>query len=139
MAGPAQDPDRARVVGDRCRGRRTSIRHARGDRPRHQRRGPRVPRVGRSHDRTSRVTSAPPRLAAPATEPDAETVAAVGQIVDLVRRIRVPGALNLYDEAAGRAWGDEPGEATRRALALRGHLVAHWAAPTVLVGEAPGQ
>ena len=37
------------------------------------------------------------------------------------------------------AWGDEPGQASERTLALRGHLVAHWAAPTVLVGEAPGQ
>ena len=85
------------------------------------------------------MTSAPCSHSAPATEPDPETAAAVGDVVDLVGRIRVAGALNVYDEADSRAWGDEPGEATRRTLALRAHLVAHWAAPTVLVGEAPGQ
>jgi len=85
------------------------------------------------------VTSVRPGAAVPAREPDAETAAAVAEIIDLVRRIRVAGALNLYDEADARTWGDEPGEATRRTLALRGHLVSHWDAPTVLVGEAPGK
>ncbi len=75
----------------------------------------------------------------PAPEPDPQTAAAVDRVVDLVRRIRVPGVLNLYDEADSVAWGDEPGRASERTLALRGYLVAHWAAPTVLVGEAPGQ
>ena len=69
----------------------------------------------------------------------AETAAAVAEVVDLVRRVRVPGALNIYDEADCLAWGDEPGEADRRAQALRDHLAARWAAPTVLVGEAPGR
>jgi uracil-DNA glycosylase len=75
----------------------------------------------------------------PAPECDARTAAAVDRVVDLVRRIRVAGALNLYDETDSVAWGDEPGQASERTLALRGYLAAHWGAPTILVGEAPGQ
>jgi hypothetical protein len=63
----------------------------------------------------------------------------VDEIIDEVSRIRVPGALNLYDEDDSTAWGDRPGQASERRRALRAHLAAHWAAPTVLVGEAPGQ
>lgn len=65
--------------------------------------------------------------------------AAVGEVIDLVGRIRVRGALNIYDEADSIGWGDAPGQATGRTRALRGHLRAHWAASTVLVGEAPGK
>ncbi len=63
----------------------------------------------------------------------------VDELLDEVGRIRVPGALNLYDEEDSMAWGDRPGQATERRRALRGYLVTHWAAPTVLVGEAPGK
>ena len=63
----------------------------------------------------------------------------VGEVLDRLGRVRVAGALNIYDEDDCIGWGDEPGQATARRLALRGHLVAHWTAPVVLVGEAPGK
>jgi uracil-DNA glycosylase len=63
----------------------------------------------------------------------------VDELVDEVARIRVPGALNLYDEGDSTAWGDRSGQATERRHALRHYLAAHWSAPTVLVGEAPGK
>lgn len=63
----------------------------------------------------------------------------VDELLDQVSRIRVPGALNLYDEGDSTAWGDRPGQATERRHVLRHYLVARWAAPTVLVGEAPGK
>jgi uracil-DNA glycosylase len=63
----------------------------------------------------------------------------VEELLDEVSRIRVPGALNLYDEGDSTAWGDQPGQATGRRHALRHYLVTQWAAPTVLVGEAPGK
>jgi hypothetical protein len=65
--------------------------------------------------------------------------ATVDEVMAGVARIGVVGALNLYDEADSRAWGDRPGQAAERARSLRHHLVDHWTAPTVLVGEAPGQ
>ena len=63
----------------------------------------------------------------------------VGEVMDLVGAINVPGSLNLYDEADSVAWGDPPGAATDRRAALAGYLVDRWAAPVVLVGEAPGR
>jgi len=57
----------------------------------------------------------------------------------MVSALAVPGALNLYDEAASVAWGDPRGAATRRRRALRAYLRDHWSAPVVLVGEAPGR
>jgi hypothetical protein len=63
----------------------------------------------------------------------------IDQVIDEVCRARVEGALNLYDEEDSTAWGDRPGQATARRHALRAYLVRRWAAPTVLVGEAPGQ
>jgi hypothetical protein len=63
----------------------------------------------------------------------------VDELLDEVSRIRVPGALNLYDEGDCMAWGDRSGQATERRHALRHYLVTHWSAPTVLVGEAPGK
>jgi len=63
----------------------------------------------------------------------------VDDVMTRVSRIRVPGALNLYDEGQSQAWGDEPGQAMARWEALRLHLLAHWGAGTVLVGEAPGK
>lgn len=63
----------------------------------------------------------------------------VRQVARMVRSIGVPGALNLYDEADSRAWGDPPGAATARLNAVTGYLADHWSAPLVLVGEAPGR
>ncbi len=63
----------------------------------------------------------------------------VDELLDEVARIRVSGALNLYDEEDSTAWGDRSGQATERRHALRRYLVTHWSAPTVLVGEAPGK
>lgn len=63
----------------------------------------------------------------------------IEELLDEVSRIRVPGALNLYHEGDSTDWGDRPGQATDRRHALRHYLVTHWAAPTVLVGEAPGK
>lgn len=63
----------------------------------------------------------------------------VDEVIDLVARIEVPGALNVYDETACLAAGDRPGAATGRIEALRSYLVSRWSAPTVLVGEAPGE
>ncbi len=57
----------------------------------------------------------------------------------MVGSLAVPGALNLYDEAASVAWGDPPGAAVRRRQALTRYLTDHWSAPVVLVGEAPGR
>jgi hypothetical protein len=64
---------------------------------------------------------------------------AVGEVVRLVSGIERPGTLNIYDESACVADGEEPGAATGRLEALRAYLVAHWTAPVVLVGEAPGK
>jgi uracil-DNA glycosylase len=64
---------------------------------------------------------------------------AVEEVIALVTRIQVHGALNVYDESAAVAAGEEPGAATRRVGALRGYLVSRWTAPAVLVGEAPGK
>jgi uracil-DNA glycosylase len=54
-------------------------------------------------------------------------------------RIKVPSALNLYDEADSVGWGDSPGQATERCEALRTYLESRWTAPLLLVGEAPGK
>ncbi len=64
---------------------------------------------------------------------------AVGDVVTLVAAIRVPGSLNFYDEVDSMAWGDPRGAATDRRTALTEYLVSRWAAPVVLVGEAPGR
>jgi uracil-DNA glycosylase len=64
---------------------------------------------------------------------------AVHQVMSIIVALTVPGALNLYDESASVAWGDRPGQATRRRQALTHYLVDHWSAPVVLVGEAPGR
>jgi uracil-DNA glycosylase len=64
---------------------------------------------------------------------------AVHQVMAMVVALDVPGALNLYDEAASVACGDAPGAATGRRQALHGYLADHWSAPVVLVGEAPGR
>jgi hypothetical protein len=64
---------------------------------------------------------------------------AVDEVVDLVVRLEAPDALNVYDEAACTAAGERSGAAAVRIGALRSYLMAHWSAPTVLVGEAPGQ
>lgn len=63
----------------------------------------------------------------------------VEPLIGLITAVRVDGALNLYDEEDSVSWGDAAGEATRRRRALRTYLTDHWSAPTVLVGEAPGQ
>ena len=63
----------------------------------------------------------------------------VRRLTTMVRSLRVPGALNLYDEADSVAWGDPPGAATARLAALTAYLTRQWSAPLVLVGEAPGQ
>jgi hypothetical protein len=64
---------------------------------------------------------------------------AVGEVMAMVGALRVPGSLNLYDEADSAAWGDPPGAANGRRAALTRYLVSRWAAPVVLVGEAPGR
>jgi hypothetical protein len=70
----------------------------------------------------------PPRLPAP--------------IADLLTAIRAipssPTALNFYDEAASQADGDAPGQASQRLEWLTRYLCDRWAAPVVLIGEAPG-
>ncbi len=66
-------------------------------------------------------------------------VAEVAEVVDRLGRIRVAGALNIYDEADCVGWGDEPGWATERRRALWDHLASRWSARAVLVGEAPGK
>ena len=63
----------------------------------------------------------------------------VNEVIDRVARIKVRGALNIYDEDESVAYGDESGEATERKLALRQYLTSRWTAPTILVGEAPGK
>ena len=68
-----------------------------------------------------------------------DTAACVDEVLDRLGGIRVPGAQNVYDEDDCVGWGDGPGLATQRRLALRDHLVSRWAAPAVLVGEAPGR
>ena len=65
--------------------------------------------------------------------------ARVDEVLDRLGGIRVAGALNIYDEDDCVGWGDRPGLATQRRLALRDYLVSHWTAPAVLVGEAPGR
>lgn len=47
--------------------------------------------------------------------------------------------MNIYDEEDSVSWGDPPGQATRRLLALERYLRSHWSASVVLVGEAPGK
>lgn len=64
---------------------------------------------------------------------------AIGEVMALLCAIRVPGSLNLYDEVDSVAWGDPRGAATDRRTALTEYLVSRWAAPVVLVGEAPGR
>lgn len=64
---------------------------------------------------------------------------AVGELLGELVAIRVPSALNLYDEGDSVSWGDRPGQATERLLALEEFLRARWSAPVVLVGEAPGK
>lgn len=64
---------------------------------------------------------------------------AVGEVMALVCSLRVPGSLNLYDEVDSVAWGDPRGAATDRRAALTEYLVSRWAAPVILVGEAPGR
>jgi hypothetical protein len=66
-------------------------------------------------------------------------IEAVNEVIDLVARIKVSGALNIYDEDDCIACGDETGEATERKLALRHYLTSHWSAQAILVGEAPGK
>jgi len=63
---------------------------------------------------------------------------AVTRLLDAVGRVRAASAYNLYDEADSVGAGDRPGTATARRDALRSYLLEHWAAPVVLVGEAPG-
>ncbi len=70
---------------------------------------------------------------------DRGTASAVGEVLDGLGRIRIPGALNIYDEQDSVAWGDRPGQATERRLALGTYLASRWAARVVLVGEAPGK
>jgi uracil-DNA glycosylase len=72
-------------------------------------------------------------------EPDDLVHASVNEVIGLIARIRVVGALNIYDEDGSVAWGDEPGEATERKEALGNYLTSRWAAPMILVGEAPGE
>jgi hypothetical protein len=64
---------------------------------------------------------------------------ALPRLLEQVRRIRVPGALNIYDESQSTAFGDRPGMAMARWRALGRYLGERWGAPTVLVGEAPGK
>jgi hypothetical protein len=64
---------------------------------------------------------------------------AVAEVLEELRRIRVPSALNIYAEEDSVSWGDLPGQATERLLALERYLRSHWSAPVVLVGEAPGK
>jgi hypothetical protein len=78
----------------------------------------------------------PDRTPVQAQAPVAE---AVDEVVRLVSGIECPGTLNIYDESACVAHGEEPGAATSRLESLRGYLASHWTAPVVLVGEAPGQ
>ena len=68
-----------------------------------------------------------------------DVAAPVGEVLDRLGRIRVAGALNIYDEDDCVEWGDAPGLATERRLALLDHLTSRWTAPAVLVGEAPGK
>jgi hypothetical protein len=70
---------------------------------------------------------------------NADIAPSVEEVLDRLGRIRVAGALNIYDEEDCIGWGDEPGSATQRRSALRDHLTSRWTAPTVLVGEAPGK
>jgi len=63
----------------------------------------------------------------------------VDHLLERLQAVSAPSALNLYDERAGVAAGDRPGDATRRLDALRAYLLDHWSAPVVLVGEAPGR
>jgi hypothetical protein len=63
----------------------------------------------------------------------------VDEVIQRIRRVSAPSALNIYDEVACVAAGDPAGRATRRLDSLRRYLVDHWDAPVVLVGEAPGK
>ena len=72
-------------------------------------------------------------------EPHGAVSDVVDEVITLVGRIKLPGALNVYREEDCIAWGEEPGEATQRRLVLQHYLTSRWAAPTILVGEAPGK
>jgi hypothetical protein len=63
----------------------------------------------------------------------------VDEVMASIVGITVPGALNIYREDECTAWGERPGGARSRTLALRRYLTSRWAAPIVLVGEAPGK
>jgi uracil-DNA glycosylase len=63
----------------------------------------------------------------------------IDEVMARLAVLTVPGALNIYREEECIAAGDPPGSATRRADALRRYLCSHWAAPTILIGEAPGK
>ncbi len=63
----------------------------------------------------------------------------IDQVIGLLGDLDVPGALNIYREDQSIAWDEEPGAATQRTLALSHYLAAHWTAPTIMVGEAPGK
>jgi uracil-DNA glycosylase len=67
------------------------------------------------------------------------TAGGVGEVMALVAALRVPGAVNLYDEYDSMASGDPAGLATARLQALSRYLRSRWRAPVVLVGEAPGR
>lgn len=71
--------------------------------------------------------------------PGANVSGAVDEVIASIGRIRIRGTLNIYREEDCVAWGEAPGGATHRAWVLRGYLASHWAAPTILVGEAPGE
>ena len=86
---------------------------------------------------TGSATGSPTRSAT-GSVPRSATGSEVDELCDRVRRVRAASAWNLYDEADATAAGDRPGAATARMAALRDYLLAHWDAPVVLVGEAPG-
>jgi len=50
----------------------------------------------------------------------------VHELLHELTRIKVPSALNLYDEADSVGWGDSPGQATERCEALRTYLESRW-------------
>jgi hypothetical protein len=63
----------------------------------------------------------------------------VGRLIGMLVHLEVAGALNIYNEGQCVAWGEGPGAAMQRVSALSRYLAAHWGAPTVMVGEAPGK
>lgn len=60
-------------------------------------------------------------------------------IVEGLKLLHAPGAVNIYDEGESVTAGDRPGDATVRCRNVLRYLTAHWSARVVLVGEAPGQ